>query len=70
MLFGSPVTLIPAYGRMYTSSESMYIDWLNGKDFSIWPNGPYCSIRDIEELSREASSTWLVDLKTGVKVEL
>ena len=36
-----------AYGR-----ETDMEDWENGKDFKI-TGGPYCSIRDIEEMKKE-----------------
>ena len=43
------LTLMGAYGRVYTSIDAMLHDWLNGKDFKIL-NGPYCSIRDIHHM--------------------
>lgn len=36
-----------AYGR-----ETNMQDWLDGKDFKI-TGGPYCSIRDMEEMKKE-----------------
>ena len=36
-----------AYGR-----DATLADWKSGKDFKI-TNGPYCSIRDLEEMRRE-----------------
>jgi hypothetical protein len=36
-----------AYGR-----TTIYQDWLDGKDFKI-TNGPYCSIRDLENMALE-----------------
>lgn len=47
------MTLLPAYGRKYTTAEEMLADWNRGKDFHIY-QGPYCSIRDYEILKREA----------------
>ncbi len=41
------LTLVPAYGRQYNTDEDMLRDWNEGKDFRIYPNGPYTSIRDI-----------------------
>ncbi len=46
------LSLMPAYGRKYNSDEHMMIDWNDGKDFRIYPNGPYTSIRDIDRLKR------------------
>ena len=40
------LTLMPAYGRNYNTDEDMLKDWEEGKDFQIYPNGPYASIRD------------------------
>ena len=44
------LTLMPAYGRNYNTDEDMLRDWEEGKDFRIYPNGPYTSIRDIIQL--------------------
>lgn len=46
------VTVVPAYGRTYSSPEQALADWQRGKDFRIasigrW-YGAYCSIRDTE----------------------
>lgn len=40
------LTLTPAYGRKYASSEAMMADWNAGKDFLIDTNGPYANIED------------------------
>jgi hypothetical protein len=45
----SPVILIGAYGRDYFSENLVLDDWQGGKDFKI-VGGPYCSVRDIEQL--------------------
>ena len=44
-------TIIPAYGRDYTSKSAAEADWKAGKDFQIQDmasphDGRYCSIRD------------------------
>lgn len=46
-------TLIPAYGRDYTSAKAVKADFLTGKDFIIADitdpyDGKPCSIRDFE----------------------
>ena len=46
------LTLIPAYGRKYDTDESMLADWVAGKDFRIYPSGPYTSIRDLPRLKQ------------------
>lgn len=42
--------LQPAYGRNYESSGQAVTDWIQGKDFKIAGNGPYCSSRDSTNL--------------------
>lgn len=49
MAFSKTLILAGAYNRTYSSEEAVVADWLGGKDFRI-VSGPYCSIRDIEEL--------------------
>ena len=50
------ITLIPAYGRDYTSKKAALADFDAGKDFLIcdmsnpW-DGKYCSIRDLSGYS-------------------
>lgn len=41
--------LIAAYGRSYSSKETVLCDWEAGKDFQV-KGGPYCSIRDMDVL--------------------
>lgn len=60
-MIGSPLILVPAYGMTYATEEAMRIDWVNGRDFKI-KGGPYCSIRDLDKLSEDASSIWIYDL--------
>ena len=43
------IILLPAYGRTYTSVESLLKDWQDGKDFRI-AQGPYTSVRDRQRL--------------------
>lgn len=47
------LVLIPAYGRRYTTWEAAKADWEAGKDFKIEGGGPYCSIRNEEQLNAE-----------------
>ena len=54
----SPVFLLPAYGRRYTSRQQALSAWQAGKDFQIY-NGPYCSIRDIDALKQMSSGVYL-----------
>jgi hypothetical protein len=62
----SPLMLLPAYGRKYSTKESAVYDWKAGKDFKI-VNGPYCSIRDVGQLN--CSSVWIDLIDTLVRVE-
>jgi len=48
------ITLVPAYGRDYTSASYVYQAWKAGKDFRIADvssqyNGKMCSIRDFPD---------------------
>ena len=53
-----PVVLMPAYGRMYLSSEDAVNDWNNGKDFKVVGAG-YCSNRDLGYLKDHCSTAWI-----------
>ncbi len=55
----SQIVLIPAYGRVYQSKETMLNDWVKGKDFMLRNTGQYTSIRDIMYLKDEASTVSL-----------
>ena len=44
-------TLLPAYGRDYTSRKAVLADWEAGKDFQM-ALGPYCSIRDVDAMKK------------------
>jgi len=44
--------LSPAYGKTYRTLEQLIQGWRDGHDFKIG-GGPYCSIRDIEELKKQ-----------------
>ena len=44
--------LLPAYGRKPETKEQVCLDWHNGLDFKIL-NGPYCSIRDFEQMQQD-----------------
>jgi len=50
---GMILTLIPAYGRDYTSAKDAHQAFLQGQDFSLQPSGVYTSIRDIPHLQRQ-----------------
>lgn len=63
----SPIFLVPAYGRRYSTVDDMYTDFVDGKDFQI-AYGPYTSIRDLEQLAESASSIWLVYGNLSVQV--
>jgi len=54
----SPMFLLPAYGRRYTTREQAVEAWQEGKDFQIY-NGPYCSIRDVDEMRNMASHIFI-----------
>lgn len=56
----APLILIPAYGRKYSTREAMVADWEYEHDFRIY-GGPYCSIRDLNKLTRGTSSITIVD---------
>lgn len=48
------LTLIPAYGRDYSTAEAVLIDWHSGRDFQIATIfskdcGRYTSIRDLSK---------------------
>ena len=51
MLKTNTLNLLGAYGRTYATRTSASKDWAQGKDFKI-VCGPYCSVRDVGELSR------------------
>jgi hypothetical protein len=46
------LTLIPAYGRDYTSAAAASAAWDQRKDFKL-PAGPYVNINDISILKAE-----------------
>jgi hypothetical protein len=62
----SPLVVMPAYGRSYKTSSEAVEAWKSGKDFKVI-NGPYCSVRDIANLS--CSSVWIDLITTLVRVE-
>ena len=45
--------IIPAYGRVYNTTDAAVQDWLAGKDFRVRNSGPYLSIRDTETLKQD-----------------
>jgi hypothetical protein len=66
----SATLLCPAYGRKYTNQHAMLADWHDGKDFRIYPGGPYTSIRDLQHLMDTSSTVTLYDNRTGVSVRV
>lgn len=50
------IILQGAYGRTYNNWMQACADWYEGKDFKI-EGGPYCSIRDDEDL-RNLGQLW------------
>lgn len=61
-----PVVLTPAYGASYKTREDMALAWRAGKDFRVGITGPYCSIRDMDELMDQFDDVLLHDYRTGV----
>ena len=62
----SPLILIPAYGKNCPSVEALRKAWESGADFKPYGRqGQYCSIRDLTNLARDASSVALVCPRTG-----
>jgi hypothetical protein len=66
-----PLTLTPAYGKVYANEADMLVGWNIGKDFRM-PNGQCCSIRDIEDLKNDCSSLWLAQhaRRTGQAINI
>jgi hypothetical protein len=62
------ITLLGAYGRTYIDKDKALKDWQDGKDFQIY-NGPYCSIRDMDYLTR-MNNTVKILLNNGKTVVL
>lgn len=54
----SPMFLVAAYGRSYKTKQQALEAWHSGKDFQI-VNGPYCSIRDIEQMYEMSSGVYI-----------
>lgn len=68
-MISSPLILTPAYGRTYSTEQELLADWNAGEDFKV-KAGPYCSIRDLDELLRGSSSLWCIDLISRLNVKL
>lgn len=52
------LTIVPAYGRDYTTPRAARFDWSRGKDFQIMDissryDGAYCSLRNRKALVRD-----------------
>jgi hypothetical protein len=66
----SPMVLIPAYGRVYTTREAMLKDWEAGKDFRVVGHGCYTSIRDLAMLRESSSSVTLHEPRAHIHIKL
>lgn len=67
----SPLLLIPAYGKNCPSVEALRKAWESGADFKPYGmQGQYCSIRDLANLARDASSVTLVCPRTAASVKV
>ncbi len=53
------ITLLPAYGRSYSTIMQVEQAWHKGADFQMGVGGPYCSIRDMIALKREYYAIYL-----------
>lgn len=53
--------LIPAYGRRYKDIQDAIQAWESGVDFRIF-GGPYCSIRDLDNMKKDFS---IIELACG-----
>jgi hypothetical protein len=62
------LTIMPAYGRQYKTSQEAKADWNAGKDFKI-VNGPYLSIRDIDYIKDNYTSVWLDLITVVIRLE-
>lgn len=61
-----PLVVTSAYGRWYDDSLSTArMDWRNGKDFRVYPDGPYLSNRDIPLLI-DGGYTWVWFFGLGI----
>lgn len=47
------LTVIPAYGRDYTSAAAAVAAWDSGKDFKLPCGGPYVSKREMSALKAD-----------------
>lgn len=62
------ITLVAAYGRVYSTKEEALNAWRCGKDFKIL-NGPYCSNRDIHHLLRMNDEVCIL-ISTGQQIRI
>ena len=60
--------LLGAYGRTYIDKAKALKDWHDGKDFQTY-QGPYCSIRDMDYLTR-TNNTIKILLNDGETIVL
>lgn len=58
--------LKPAYGRSYETVELLMKDWNEGKDFMII-RGPYCSIRNVEQMKEMGFRALIISSSSVVK---
>lgn len=52
--------LVPAYGRVYLTTDAALADWKAGKDFRVYPTSSYTSIRDISVLKSQLSAAYIL----------
>jgi hypothetical protein len=63
----SQMILSGAYGRNYETKKAAVRDWEAGRDFKI-VDGPYCSVRDLDQLVEESSGVYIVTKQGYVRV--
>ena len=47
------LSVTPAYGRTYKTTADAEKAFHDGKDFQIWKDGPYMSIRDAKRIKAD-----------------
>lgn len=58
-MFASTI-LVPAYGRIYLTTDAALADWNAGKDFRVYPTSSYTSIRDISMLKSQLTAVYIM----------
>jgi hypothetical protein len=57
-MMSGPMVLMPAYGKLYSTSQEAVEAWNSGSDFKI-VGGGYCSIRDLDYIKNHCSTLWI-----------